>query len=145
VGVDLSYQMNCLALSKLQENGIEKPMVINGYAQFLPFGNSSFNSIVSTFPADFIFEPATIAEIWRTLRPGGSWIWLPTAWITGSDPKSRALAALFRLTQQAPPEITPLPDELLAHLKHLGFEISQELRHLHNSVVLIVTARKPNN
>jgi len=143
VGLDLSYQMNSSTCLKLKKLGIGKPTLINGYAQFLPFNNEAFGLIVSTFPADYIFEPATISEIWRALRPGGGWVWLPTAWITGTDFRSRALAALFLLTQQAPSEIGPLPDDLVSPIKHTGFKISQELRYLHNSVVLIVTARKP--
>lgn len=142
VGLDSSWQMNWLASLRMKDVGGDL-VIVNGYAQNMPFKDEAFGNAVSTFPAEFIFEPATISEIWRTLRPGGAWVWLPTAWITGRDLVSRAFAGLFRLTGQAPPEIALLPAEFLMPIREAGFEISQELRQLRNSCVLIVTARKP--
>jgi SAM-dependent methyltransferase len=45
--------------------------IVQGEAQRLPFADSSFDSVVSTFPANYIFDPDTIAEVSRVLRPGG--------------------------------------------------------------------------
>ncbi len=45
--------------------------VIQGEAQQLPFADSAFDSVVSTFPANYIFDVDTIAEVARVLRPGG--------------------------------------------------------------------------
>jgi SAM-dependent methyltransferase len=39
--------------------------------QALPFIDASFDSVVSTFPTDYIFDPAALGEIVRVLRPGG--------------------------------------------------------------------------
>lgn len=49
----------------------EKPTVIQGSAQHLPFSNGSFDTVVSTFPSEYIYDPDTIAEVARVLRPGG--------------------------------------------------------------------------
>ena len=46
-------------------------LIIQGSAQALPFGDASFDTVVSTFPSEYIFDPDTIAEIARVLRPGG--------------------------------------------------------------------------
>ena len=42
-----------------------------GVAQELPYPDASFDSVVSTFPTDYIFDPATTREMARVLRVGG--------------------------------------------------------------------------
>ncbi len=49
----------------------QKAWIIHGSAQHLPFSNTSFDTVVSTFPSEYIYDPDTIAEIERVLRPGG--------------------------------------------------------------------------
>src|SRR5207248_10597056 len=56
----------------LQRRNLDKKAtVIQGSAQHLPFSNDSFDTIVSTFPSEYIYYPDTIAEVERVLRPGG--------------------------------------------------------------------------
>ncbi|GCE19341.1 class I SAM-dependent methyltransferase [Dictyobacter kobayashii] len=45
--------------------------VIQGSAQSLPFSANTFDTVVSTFPSEYIYDPDTIAEVERVLRPGG--------------------------------------------------------------------------
>lgn len=45
--------------------------VLLGSAQSLTFNDASFDTVVSTFPSEYIYDPDTIAEIERVLRPGG--------------------------------------------------------------------------
>ena len=45
--------------------------VLLGSAQSLTFNDTSFDTVVSTFPSEYIYDPDTIAEIERVLRPGG--------------------------------------------------------------------------
>jgi SAM-dependent methyltransferase len=45
--------------------------VIQCTAQHLPFSDSSFDTVVSTFPTEYIYDPDTISEVERVLRPGG--------------------------------------------------------------------------
>src|SRR5229473_1007413 len=49
----------------------EKAQVIHGSAQHLPFSDASFDSVISTFPSEYIYDPDTIAEVERVLRSGG--------------------------------------------------------------------------
>lgn len=42
-----------------------------GSAAELPFPEQSFDSVVSTFPTEYILDPATTREMARVLRPGG--------------------------------------------------------------------------
>lgn len=46
-------------------------LVIQGTAQTLPFGDASFDTVVSTFPSEYIHDPDIISEVARVLRPGG--------------------------------------------------------------------------
>lgn len=39
--------------------------------QQLPFADAAFDTVVSTFPAPYIADPASLREIARVLRPGG--------------------------------------------------------------------------
>ena len=70
--VEHSPQMVQAARNTLQHHQVgDKTWVIQGVAQQLPFADASFDSVVSTFPSEYIYNPDTIAEVERVLRPGG--------------------------------------------------------------------------
>src|SRR5712692_9113044 len=72
LAVEQSPQMVGAARETLQRRKLdEKAWVIQGSAQHLPFSNASFDTVVSTFPSEYIYDPDTIAEVERVLRPGG--------------------------------------------------------------------------
>jgi SAM-dependent methyltransferase len=72
LAVEHSSQMVDAARETLQRRKLsEKASVIRGSAQHLPFSNASFDTVVSTFPSEYIYDPDTIAEVERVLRPGG--------------------------------------------------------------------------
>ncbi len=50
---------------------LEDTPVVQAIAQRLPFADASFDSVVSTFPTEYIYDPATLREIRRVLRPHG--------------------------------------------------------------------------
>ena len=101
LGLDASSQMGRQAANRLRKMGLT-PRLTCGYAQHLPFPAEAFDQIVSTFPSEYIATPETLAECYRTIKPGGELLVLPTAWITGQSLIDRGLAALFRITNQAP-------------------------------------------
>lgn len=70
--IEHSPQMVAATRRTLQqcERG-EKAWVIQGSAQHLPFVDASFDTVISTFPNEYIYDPDTIAEVERVLRPGG--------------------------------------------------------------------------
>jgi ubiquinone/menaquinone biosynthesis C-methylase UbiE len=73
--VEHSPQMVKAARETLQRRKLDKrATVIQGSAQHLPFSNESFDTVVSTFPSEYIYDPDTIAEVVRVLRPGGRFI-----------------------------------------------------------------------
>ena len=70
--VEHSREMVAAARQTLRRRKIGQPaLVIQGSAQHLPFSNMSFDTIVSTFPSEYIYDPDTISEIERVLRHGG--------------------------------------------------------------------------
>jgi ubiquinone/menaquinone biosynthesis C-methylase UbiE len=101
LGLDASRQMGRQAQSRLRKHGFPTRLV-RGYAQALPFRESSIDQIVATFPTEYIYATATLAEAYRILKPGGRLVVLPVAWITGRRFVDRGTAALFRVTGQAP-------------------------------------------
>jgi SAM-dependent methyltransferase len=72
LAIERSPQMVDAARGTLQRRRLSKKVsVIQGSAQYLPFSNASFDTVVSTFPSEYIYDPDTIAEVERVLRPGG--------------------------------------------------------------------------
>lgn len=70
--VERSPQMVAAARDTLRRYRRGDPArIIQGSAQSLPFSDSAFDSVVSTFPSEYIYDPNTIAEVERVLRPGG--------------------------------------------------------------------------
>ncbi|GEM_PF-363043 len=71
--VDRSPAMVEAARAELRRRGLplsETP-VVQADAQALPFADASFDSVVSTFPTEYIYDPNTLSEIHRVLRPHG--------------------------------------------------------------------------
>ncbi len=70
--IDRSPQMVAATRNKLAQKGLAGQVdVLEGDVRDLPFGEATFDSVVSTFPTDYIAEPAALREIARVLRPGG--------------------------------------------------------------------------
>lgn len=100
VGLDSSPQMATLAARRLRRAG-HLPRLARGAAQRLPFPAAAFDTVVATFPAEYILDPATHAEIRRVLAPGGRLVVVPFAEL---DPGAlaRVIDAAYALTLQRP-------------------------------------------
>jgi ubiquinone/menaquinone biosynthesis C-methylase UbiE len=71
-GIDLSRAMHRIAARRLRRRGLAAHRV-RGQAQALPFENGSFETIVCTFPAEYIADPRSLRELRRVLRrPDGA-------------------------------------------------------------------------
>ena len=82
-------------LAKRNTNSASR--LTRGLAQHLPFADASFDTVVATFPAEYITDPQTLSEVRRCLSDGGRFIVLPVAM-----PKNQILSWLFKVTGQAP-------------------------------------------
>ncbi|MDE0632828.1 MAG: methyltransferase domain-containing protein [Caldilineaceae bacterium] len=70
VGIEPSAAMQRISSARLRRQAKTVPRV-QGRAQYLPFADAAFDTIVSAFPAPYILDPCTHREFARCLRPGG--------------------------------------------------------------------------
>jgi ubiquinone/menaquinone biosynthesis C-methylase UbiE len=68
VGLERSRAMHRITARKLAQRGRQVPRV-RSLSQAMPFVDGSFDSLVCTFPAGYILDPATLHEVARLLRP----------------------------------------------------------------------------
>jgi ubiquinone/menaquinone biosynthesis C-methylase UbiE len=147
VGIDSSPQMAGIAYKRLVMCGFS-PLLVNGYAQFLPFKNSCFDRLIATFPTNFILDPLALSEAYRVLTPGGAFTVLPLARPAGNSVVSNVLGWLFRITGQASDEETEnVLDELrsvyLDPFSQAGFTINLTYRKVKSGELWIIQATKP--
>ena len=95
--IDLSWQMGVNALDRLERAGLDGTLA-RADARHLPFPDRSFDSLVSTFPTRFIFEPEALSEARRVLARGGALVVVPGAAWTGTRPAERLAGSLLRAT-----------------------------------------------
>ena len=69
-GLDASPQMLRRAARRLARAGLPRHLM-QGRAEALPFPAETFSDVVATFPAPYIVQPATLAEVCRVLRSNG--------------------------------------------------------------------------
>ena len=161
VGIDESGQMGRLAkrnLTRRSSSQSSQPASIpssqssqlaythinltRGIGQHLPFRNESFDTVVATFPTEYITDPGTLAEVKRCLSDadGGRFIVLPVAW-----PKNRLLDWLFKVTGQSPTEAMEVVKSSLSEpFVHAGFKTEIQTVDIQSSTLLIVIATKPS-
>jgi ubiquinone/menaquinone biosynthesis C-methylase UbiE len=102
VGLDYSPEMQRTAGRKLARRGLSVSRV-RALTQAMPFADGSFDSIISTFPAAYILDPATLAEVARLLRrpdpeqgiDGGRLVVVGMVVAVESRPVQRAQGLLF--------------------------------------------------
>jgi len=96
VAIDESAPMGTLAKRRLGSSH----KLARALAQKIPFASQSFDSLVSTFPSEYIFDTQTLSEAHRVLRSSGRLIVLLAAW-----PNNRLLAWLFKVTGESPSDV----------------------------------------
>ena len=136
-GLDASHQMSHQAMNRLQKIGFSSKLV-RGFAQALPFEEGTFQTVVATFPSEYIVDPRTLFEIERVLLPGGQVIILALAWITGEKWLERAAGGLFRITGQSP----EWEDRFLEPVREAGFLAHVDWVDLETSRLAIIAGQK---
>lgn len=112
-GLDRSPQMLRLTRRRLRQAGFRTPLV-RADARALPFVSESFDAIIATFPSDYIAAEATVAEIRRVLRPGGTVAIALWARFADDSPYARLLDVAYRATlQRSPRPVTPVTSAAL--------------------------------
>jgi ubiquinone/menaquinone biosynthesis C-methylase UbiE len=142
-GLDESPQMSRLARIHLHKSGYTQTRLARGRSQALPYASRSFDTLVSTFPSEYIFDPRTLLEARRMLRNGGRLIVLPVAWITGKNALDRFLSWLFQVTGQAPSDALVVVEKRLAQpFENAGFQVEIRRVEARSSLLLLILARK---
>ena len=136
IGLDASPQMGKLARDSLDRAGYPS-VVTNGRAQNLPFASGSFDSVLATFPTDYIFDPNTVAEVARVLAPDGCLVVILKAELVRPEPLCRAIEWLYRITGQRGPVVQTWTDEF----DQVGLAVRQlEIDTKYSRVSLLVVS-----
>jgi ubiquinone/menaquinone biosynthesis C-methylase UbiE len=142
-GLDESIQMIHLAKNRLEKADYKTINLARGLAQTLPFPDAKFDSVISTFPSEYISDSKTLSEIHRVLRDDGHFIVLPVAWIVGRKLMDRAAAWLFQITGETPKNIFEIVTErFIQPLEQAGFSVKVREVEIGSSIVLVLTATK---
>ncbi len=70
-GADPASAMQTVTTRRLRRQGLAVPRV-QSTAQALPFPSRAFDTVLSTFPAEYILDPQALNEVARVLREGRS-------------------------------------------------------------------------
>lgn len=132
--LDESAQMGRLAKRRL---GADHKLA-RGLSQALPYAADSFDTVLSTFPSEYIFDLRTLSEIRRVLRNSGRLIVLPAAF-----PSNGFLKWLYKVTGESPAAIDEaLKDRLRLPFIKAGFVVDVQIVELRSSRLVILLARE---
>jgi ubiquinone/menaquinone biosynthesis C-methylase UbiE len=151
VGLDLSANMGRQARKRTQRT---VPLA-QGMVQQLPFTTAVFDTVLSTFPTDYMIDPATLASIYRILKSDGRFIIVPEGHLHGQGILYRLIDWLFKITGQKkeaferedadgrvwPSEVLWQP--IRQRFMEAGFTLTIERIQLRRSGVTVLTAHKP--
>jgi len=140
IGLDESHQMGRQAYRRLHRHG-QTPCLVRAWSQAIPFG-CGFDSVVATFPTEYIADPLTLAGIWRVLHPGGQLVVLPGAWIGGKSLPEAAARWLFKLTGQGEQIRPSLWDRFKIPFERAGFQVEVRIEETRDGTLLFLLARK---
>jgi ubiquinone/menaquinone biosynthesis C-methylase UbiE len=142
-GLDESAQMGRLTKRLLAKAGYHEFRLTRGLGEMLPFADETFDTVVSTFPTEYMFEAYTLLEIRRVLHSTGLLVILPAAWIVGQKVLDRSAAWLFKITGQSPAfSYGVISQHLKPSFEQAGFNPEFLTVETKSSVVLIVIAAK---
>ena len=99
IGLDPSPQMGRLAHDRLGRAG-HASTVVRGCAQGLPFPSQRFDSVVATFPTNYIFDAETALEVARVLTPDGYLVVVLSAQLLRPRIGTHVLEWAYRITGQ---------------------------------------------
>ncbi len=146
VGLDVSAQMGRLARRRTQRTA---PLV-QGRGQHLPFETAVFDTVLATFPTEYVVDPVVLAEVGRVLRANGRFVIVPEGHLTGGGALHRFIGWLFLITGQRYPGTgnqTDAPDasiwqSYLARFEAAGFTMEMSQVQLAASAVTVLVAQR---
>ena len=137
IAIDESAPMSRLA----KRNTNKAAQLTRGLAEELPFRNKAFDTVIATFPAEYIYDPRTLSEVRRCLSDGGRFIVLPVAM-----PRNRFLLWLFKVTDQAPSEALEIVQKNFEEpFIESEFKVDTHIIEGTSSNLIIIVATKENH
>ncbi len=134
VAIDESRQMGRIARRRLGASH----KLARGLAQALPYPSHSFDTVVATFPSEYIFEAETLSEAKRVLRSGGKLVVLPAAL-----PKHPLLEWLFKVTGESSSALDrAVQGRFREPFIEAGFLVETRAIELPSSRLIVVVGRK---
>jgi len=126
-GLDRSSKMHRITGRKLDRESVQLPRVL-GEAQALPFASHSFDTVISTFPAEFIMAYTTLAEVSRLLslpkasmmQDGGRLVMVGVPAARENTRKKAFLEKLLAIN------IQDTQDQFLAMVRSAGLKVTLE-------------------
>ncbi|MGD8603870.1 MAG: methyltransferase domain-containing protein [Anaerolineales bacterium] len=98
--IDASRQMSAMTARRLEAQHF--PLrIARARSQQLPFPDRHFATVYATFPSEYIFDPSTLLEAFRVLKPGGHLIVVGVAIIHGRSIADRLAGWLYAITGQS--------------------------------------------
>ncbi len=128
-GLDESLPMCRLAKRRIDKNfrGAYPGSLTRGVAERLPYPAGSFDTVLATFPPEFIFKPETLEEIRRTLAEDGVLLILLGVRIGGKRTGKRMLRTLYWITHQSQAEMA-LPELIEERFSRAGLWVEMNAR-----------------
>jgi ubiquinone/menaquinone biosynthesis C-methylase UbiE len=146
VGLDLSGAMIRLA-GRRSKDASHLVSLIQGDGQKLPFRSGTFDSVLSTFPTEFLASQECINGIYRILKSGGRLVVVPQARLTGGGKISSFIEWLYAITGQRVPTSEDGNGgywQVIGDRFHAaGFTLTISVVPLEGSEVTVVVAEKP--
>jgi len=145
-GVDLSRAMHRVTSAKLRSRGLDVPRA-RARTEALPFADGCFDTVVSTFPAEYILDLDSLRELARVLGPPGGRLvvvgltvypWaareMPGYWLEGVGPAG----------ERPVPMADRAVERLRAALTEAGLVVALSSRYDGSTRVPVVVATSPN-
>ncbi len=144
VGIDASPQMLALTQRRLWRTRLHSQL-LRTIAQALPFRSGQFDSVLATFPSEYILDSATLCEVQRVLTSTGRLVIVDGAQFMVDDVYVRVVDLAYRLTWQRP--VRNIPDDTASAycswLKKAGFPTAHVYcETVGPSQVLVVVGQK---
>jgi ubiquinone/menaquinone biosynthesis C-methylase UbiE len=137
VGVDPSPTMARQAKHRLHKSDLAVPLA-RARAQALPFRSDGFDSVVATFPTNFIVHPQTLNEVKRVLTPHGRFVVALATRFEGERLLSRFLTWLYHVTGQSQPS----PHSYVPGLEEAGLSSRIVWEEVDQTAVMLIVAEK---
>ncbi len=133
--IDLSPQMSRIAQQRLRAVHLSACLA-RADAQRLPFADASFDCVVATFPAPFIFADAMLAEARRVMGTAAEMLIVPSAQFTGKGARVKLLRVIYRLTGQGNLDAQQM-QLIRQRFAARGFDLTEQYVALNHATVTI--------